>query len=912
MASHTLAGEDRLRVEVLGPVRATDGAGRDATPEGTLQRRLLALLVLHRGRSVSADSAIDALWPGLPPKDPAAALQTHMSRLRRGLPAGFVESTPDGYCIATARLDVDADRLTEAVHRALDTEDLEALATMEAILERWHGPAYPELADVDAARSEAVALSELRTRAAEVRAQHRLTTGSTSGLIADLAALVDEEPLRERPRGLLMSALAAAGRHAEALRVYDDFRRLLAEELGISPSPALSHQHMELLAGVDGTSWKPTRRLPLAVSSLEGRKETIEEVVALAEARRLLTLSGPGGVGKSRLLIEAGHRLQAARPARPVVMCELAGASKDSAVDVVAAALAVDRRAGEILVERLAAVLAETEVLLLLDSCEHVLEPIADLVDRLLVSCPNVSVIAASRERMRLAGEQVYAVSTLPTSDDDGPAVQLFIERARSVTHRFDPDPGERATIAEIVRRLDGLPLAIELAAARLVTLDVDEIAAALDRRFQLLSTGTRTSTRHGSLAAAMSWSYDLLDPELQRHFADLSIFAGPFTVEDAGAVCGIDVQRAGSALDQLAERSLVVRARSGHFAMLETLRAYGVEQLLSEARSGGTRARHAHHFVRWVEQPERRLLDSAHAIADIDAAMPELRVAFNWLVDHGDIELAGRLVVALVHYALLRLRPEVLTWAERVLAADIEDSSPVVASRVWAAASYAAWMAGDVSEAGVRAKRALRVGECAGDFSAVVGTVMGNHALFEGELAEAAEWYRRAAAATSDNPIDPLMPRATELLALAYDGDAATSHQASQLLAEIGDAQTPNAAYVWYCAGEAELATNVERARLRLVNAVELADRTGASFVAGIAGTSKASIEARLGDPHLAAEDFRHLIDHWRRARNVVDAVDDAALDRRTPRPPWPIRASRTTDRHDSGDTRRAPNLRR
>ena len=174
-------------------------------------------------------------------------------------------------------------------------------------------------------------------------------------------------------------------------------------------------------------------------------------------------------------------------------MCELAGASEESAVDVVAAAIGVDRRAGEGLVDRLAAVLADTDVLLLLDSCEHVLEPIAELVDRLLVNCPKVSIIATGRERLRVSGEQVYVVPTLPTSDDDGPAVQLFVDRARSVIHDFDPDAAERATIAEIVRRLDGLPLAIELAAARLRTLDVEEVATGLDHRFQLLSTGTRT-----------------------------------------------------------------------------------------------------------------------------------------------------------------------------------------------------------------------------------------------------------------------------------------------------------------------------------------------------------------------------------------------------------------------------------
>ena len=286
-------GEGRLCVEVLGPLRVSDGAGRDVTPDGSLQRRLLALLVLHRGRVLSADLAIEALWPGRPPGDPAAALQTHVSRLRRGLPAGVIESAAAGYRIAAARLDVDADRLADAVHRAADHEDGEALATIDAILERWHGPAYPELADVDSGRVEAMGLAEVRVRAAEARAERRLAAGATDGLIAELAAMADDDPLRERPRELLMSALVATGRHAEALRVYDDFRRLLAEELGIAPSPALSAKQADVLRGTDTEPWKPTRRLPLAVTSLEGRMETLHQIITLAEARRLLTLIGP-------------------------------------------------------------------------------------------------------------------------------------------------------------------------------------------------------------------------------------------------------------------------------------------------------------------------------------------------------------------------------------------------------------------------------------------------------------------------------------------------------------------------------------------------------------------------------------------------------------------------------------------
>ena len=858
-------GRETLRVEVLGPIRVSDGEGRDFTPEGSLQRRLLALLVLHRGRVVSADTAIEALWPGRRPGDPGGALQTHISRLRRRLPAGFVESTGSGYYLAPDHLDVDADRLADAVHRAVDVENGEALATIDHILERWQGPAYPELADVDAGRAEAMALAELRIRAAESRAQRRLATGVTDGLVAELAALVDDESLRERPRELLMSALAATGRHAEALRVYDDFRRRLAEELGIAPSPALSALHAELLGGFDGTSWKPARRLALAVTSLEGRDTTLEEIIALAEERRLLTLIGPGGVGKTRLLVEIGHRLQAGRPDRPVVMCELAAASEESAVDVVAAALTIDRRAGELLADRLPAVLAETEVVLLLDNCEHVLDPIADLVDRLLAACPNVSLIATSRERLRVSGEQLYVVPALPTSDD-GPAVQLFVERARAVNPQFDPDPAERASIAEIARRLDGLPLAIELAAARLRTLDVDEVATGLDRRFELLSAGARTSTRHGSLAAAVSWSYELLDAEMRRSFADLSVFAGPFTVEDAAAVCGIDVRRAATVLDQLAERSLMVRVGGRRFALLETLRAFGVERLLVDGRAEVAERRHARHYVAWIEDPERRRLDSEHVLTEVDAALPELRVALGWLLDRGEVEFAGRLVVALANYGVFRLRLEVLAWAERVVAADIEDRSPL-AAQVWAVASYASWVGGDVTETGVRSGRAVSIAEGAGEVPAIVAVVRGNHALFEGRLADAVAWYRRAATAASDDPVELLVARATELLALAYAGDGAASRQASALLADVGEAGTAPAAYAWYCAGEAELGTDVDRARLRLARAVELAELTGASFVTGIAETSRASIEARLGDPLVAAEDYRRLIAHWRRA---------------------------------------------
>ncbi|MDX5310384.1 MAG: AfsR/SARP family transcriptional regulator, partial [Rhodococcus sp. (in: high G+C Gram-positive bacteria)] len=334
-------GGDRVRVEVLGPIRVLDGDRRDITPDGLLQRRLLALLVLRRGRVVPAHSAVDALWPSRLPADPAAALQNHMFRLRRGLPHGLIESVGEGYRLDPARVEVDADRLV-----AVSTGGTTDAAEIEAVLARWQGPAYPELDDVDEARVEATRLEELRFRAREVRAEARLARGDTDGLVAELAALADAQPSRERPRGLLMTALAATGRRAEALRVYDDFRRLIGDELGIEPSPALAAHHTELLAGATDRVWAPVGRLPVPATSLVGRDALAAEVTGLTESGRLVTLVGPGGVGKTRLLLETGHRLRAARPDRPVVLCELATAEPDSAVDVVAAALRIDARPG--------------------------------------------------------------------------------------------------------------------------------------------------------------------------------------------------------------------------------------------------------------------------------------------------------------------------------------------------------------------------------------------------------------------------------------------------------------------------------------------------------------------------------------------------------------------------------------
>jgi predicted ATPase/DNA-binding SARP family transcriptional activator len=858
---------DPLRIEVLGPIRVLDAAGRDLTPDGPLQRRLLALLVLRRGHTVGVDAAVEALWPERPPRDPVPALHNHVFRLRRGLPEGIIASGADGYRLEPSSITLDADELAEGL---ATTDPGPALLTaIDAAVARWSGPAYPELDDLDDGRIEAQRLEELRARAIEARAEARIVLGDAAAAIAELTALADAAPLRERPRALLMTALARSGRHVEALRVYDDFRRLLSDELGIEPSPALAAQQAEVLAGPAPGGWTPPTRLPLPAASLIGRDALVAEVTAMVETDRLVTLVGPGGVGKTRLAIEVGHRLRAEQPGRPVVMVELATAVPDSAVEVAAAALAVDARPGVPPTERVAGMLGDQPVTVILDNCEHVLDPVAGLVERLLSTCRDVRVVTTSRERLRVAGERVCPVPVLSWGGDDGPAVQLFTERAQAVAPDLELDAEALTGVAEIVRRLDGLPLAIELAAAQLHTHDIAEVAAGLDQRFSLLSSGYRTSSRHGSLSAAVSWSYGLLDARLQRTFADLSVYTGSFTAADAAAVCAEDDRTVTGALAELAERSLVMRAPGRRYALLETLRAFGTEQLGEHGRHTAVRDRHARHEVRWMERADRRLLeDGGGVIAEIDAAIPELRAALGWLLERGETERAGRLVVALADYGFLRQRPDVLAWAERVATADPADASPL-AARVWVVAANAAWLAGDMAASAARTQRALALSEAAGAVPTRVSGTCGNLALFEGRLDDAVRWYERAIAETGDDPAQRLLWASTLVLARAYAADPGATDLAADLLGEIGEAATPWAAYVAYCAGEADLAQDLDRtrARARLTRAVELAGRTGASFVTGVAGASRASLDARYGDPQAAAEAYRELIYHWRRS---------------------------------------------
>ena len=493
----------------------------------------------------------------------------------------------------------------------------------------------------------------------------------------------------------------------------------------------------------------------------------------MVEAHRLVTLIGPGGVGKTRLLGEIGLRLRAARPDRPVVMCELATASDESAVDVVAAALG-DRRPPRCRARRAGGrpCSADTEIVLLLDNCEHVLDPIAELVERLLATCPSVTVVATSRERLRVPGEQLCTVPTLPATprtlrpcscSSSGPAPW----RPASI-----PIRGELAVVAEIVRRLDGLPLAIELAAARLHTLDVAEVAAGLDHRFLLLSSGYRTSARHGSLQrgglvvvrAARRDRCDGPSPTCRSS-------PGPFTAADAAAVCGVDAATAtvgpgpaGRALARDAGAPTGATCcwrRSGRSAPSSSPPTDGPTSRASATlvtTSSGSRPPTP---AGGAGRPRRRHRDRCRA----PGAAHRARLAARPRRGRAR-RPSGQLAPRLRPPATAARR---LAWAERVTDADPDDRSPS-APVVWAVSAYAAWMAGDVdggrrrappgpSTLSERGRPRARRRRCC--------MLAGNYELFEGRLDEAATWYRRARArGRSTIPPSALLAARTELLA--------------------------------------------------------------------------------------------------------------------------------------------------
>ncbi|MFD0466976.1 BTAD domain-containing putative transcriptional regulator [Nonomuraea thailandensis] len=483
-----------MRFGVLGPLAVWTDAGETVTIPGLKVRALLVDLLVHEGHPVSVDRLVDDLWGAEPPANPAGALQVRVSQLRKAFedaePGGknLVVSRAPGYLLRADEGAVDAVRFAGLLARAEATDSPRTKAGLLAdALALWRGPAYADFADEEHTRSAIHRLEEQRLSALEQHAEARLELGEHGLLVGELGDLVDRHPLRERLRAVHMRALYRAGRQSEALASFGELRERLADELGLDPGPELVALHQAILGQDPALSVpadRPVTNLPAPVSKLIGRDEALTEVCGLVEEERLVTLTGSGGVGKTRLALEAANRLldTFADGAWLVALDQ----GPRTPAEAVMAALDIREEAGGAVpgetgpAGRLVAVLRPRRALLVLDNCEHVVEQVAELAEVLLRSCPDLRILATSREPLAVAGEVLWSVPPLdvPAGADlavmaRSDAVRLFVTRAAASARGFRLEAGNAQAVAQLCRRLDGIPLALELAATRVRALGV-------------------------------------------------------------------------------------------------------------------------------------------------------------------------------------------------------------------------------------------------------------------------------------------------------------------------------------------------------------------------------------------------------------------------------------------------------
>ncbi len=685
-----------MRFGVLGPLAVWTTDGRPVAVPGLKVRALLADLLIHEGRPVPADRLVDDLWGEDLPGNPAGALSAKVSQLRRALEDAepgarkLVVSPPPGYVLRVDADAVDARRFLSLTAEAGRTGDPRARAALLAdALALWRGPALADFTDEPFAQAMITHLHEQRLTAHEDHAEARLALGEHTRLAAELGDLLARHPLRERLRAAHMLALYRSGRQTEALHGYEELRAHLADELGLDPGAELIALHRAILArdpALDPPAVpasppaRPATNLPAPLTGLVGRDDAIAEIDALLRADRLVTLTGPGGVGKTRLAVETAWRLTDAFP-DGVWLVELAALDRagvpttDSLVDAVATVLDIHDSAGPgEPVDRLVGALRPRRLLLVLDNCEHLVEPVAELAELLLRAVPGLRVLATSQEPLALTGEVVWNVPPLETPDADADldalertgSVRLFVTRARATTRGFTLDADTAPAVATLCRRLDGIPLALELAATRVRALGVHGLVDRLDDRFRLLATGHRGAPpRQRTLHAMIGWSWDLLTGPERLALRRLAVHAGGCTLSAAEAVCGADDLPAADVLDLLArlvDRSLVTvthTADGPRYRLLESVAAYCVERVHEAGEFEPLRRRHRRYYTELAEEAERHLYghDQRRWLRRLDAEAANLRAALDGAVADRDPEGGLRLVNAMTWYWFLRGR---------------------------------------------------------------------------------------------------------------------------------------------------------------------------------------------------------------------------------------------------------------
>ena len=872
-----------VRYGILGPLALNCDAG-PVRVGSRLQRILLAVLLVEANRPVPADRLAYELWGDRLPRDPSGALRSQVSRLRKILPQGSLVTEESGYRLQIGPEQLDATRFEDLLAAATRVGEQDSLRLMEEALELWRGPALEGFADRSFAQPHARRLEELHGAALEQRAELLLGAGLLPKAAAAMEALLAEQPERERARAALMEALYHLGRHTEALDVYQSWREQLAEEHGLEPSPALQRLEGQILRHTLARSEAPLGRarsttdVPRPVSSFFGREDDLRQAADLLGRARLVTLWGPGGVGKTRLALELAAEVGSRYP-DGVHVCDLAVVERPAYVTrAVATGLGLREKAFRGLEPQLLDHLAHRHALLVLDNCEHVLAGVAPLAERIVRRTGAVDVLATSRERLAVDGEHLWEVRPLAVSGNRSPAVDLFLDRARATNPAFDPAAADLEIVGDICSQLDGLPLAIELAAARVRGLSLDELRQILDQRFQILTAGPGKQVRHRSLSAMLDWSYAQLAPVEQTVFDRVAVFCGPFDREAARAVAsgdGITPDEVTTAALRLLDCALLAEQPGPgprRYALLDTMRRYGIEHLEDNNGLTAARERHAQWAIALAERVERGLNGAAEAewASELRRYLDELRAAHSWLVGR-DAEASVRLAAALRPYALWRGTSEVFRWAEVAAAAAAGTGAPRLAEAVLAT-STGAWQRGDL-DAAIAATNVFIDATSPFDTAATRASLeaRADVAILVGDLGLATTLFTEGYALACDEGdlLQAVWDLGSASLSIAYGGDIPrASEVAAEVLATAERCGSPSArAFARFVVGEILGADEPHAAEPHLLEAIELAESADSRFVVGLAEVALAACKVRQQDVATALAYCEAAITEWHRA---------------------------------------------
>lgn len=871
------------------------------------QRCVLLALLIDVNRPIPVDQLVDRVWSDRPPYRARNSLAGYVSRLRNLL-AGAGETTisrePGGYLLAVDPLSVDLYRFRALASQARETPDPdEAASLFDEALDIWSGEPFVSL-DTPWVNDVRRALQAERLSVELDRNDAALRVGRHAELLVQISAAQAAHPLDERLAAQLMLTQYRCGRQAEALDTYRRVREQLVEELGVDPGPELRTVHQQILTGeaatqqarpVPADGWapayhsapapplvlhqRPQSDLLRPLTSFVGHERELAQTMEALLLAPLVTLVGVGGVGKTRLALEVARR-EKGHFAASAWICELGPLEHGDAVrHTVAACVGVRQQHGMDIEESVIEYLRSREALLVFDNCEHVLEPAGRFVEQIVRYCPRISVLATSRQPLGVEGERIVPVSPLAVQD----ATRLFVDRALASRPDFTLDDQPMGVVIEICRRVDCLPLGVELAAARMRVMSSLDVARRPDY-LRLLRGGKRgVLPRQQSLAETIAWSYRLLTEPEQALFARLSVFAGGFDVEAAHGICASEGAAEHDTLELLTclvdKSMVVVRDVDEHarYAVLETMRVYGRERLRDNGIDRRCAMRHAEYYTELAERAGAAML-SAQEREWVERVLPDydnLRAAFEHALDEHHIDLAMRLVAAVPELVGWRVGYEVAEWAERVIA--VADPDHPLFPAIVGTAARAAWARADFARAKSLAIQAQ--GRRPPRSSARVinpDDVLNDVALFEGHP-EAARAYWTAEAEHARRDANPTRLGWT-LFTLAIcqgvlgNDDAAVpaAQEAVQTADNTGNPTARSMAY--FALGYLLRRSEPERALALFDDSARLAADVQNFWVYGSALMEAAAIRSVYGDARVAAQMFIGVLEHWERFGDVTE----------------------------------------